>query len=199
MNLVETELKCRPVSANLADVINEVGSMSDLGDAWKSFRVANHLLSKITRLEYTLATYDHRLHPSLLGTARIVRKCMSKLKKFLAFCQVICILTMIVGPSEKSVLLRHFQQTMSTVSWQKKEDLLNTLIDEAEKECLDRASLEVLQRALFSVGGSRHTSLFTPMTLTAYGRPSLRRAPSYSIAGFHGPVRQYSSTRRYSH
>lgn len=173
--------------------------MSDLGDAWKSFRVANHLLSKITRLEYTLATYDHRLHPSLLGTARIVRKCMSKLGKFLAFCQVICILTMIVGPSEKSVLLRRFQQTISTVGWQKQEDLFSTLIGEAENGCLDRASLEVLQRALFSVGGSRHASLFTPMTLTAYGRPSLRGAPSYLVPGFRCPMRQYSSTGRCPH
>jgi hypothetical protein len=55
---------------------------------------------------------------------------------------------------------------MSKVGWQKKEDLLNTLIHEAENGCLDRASLEVLQRALFSAGGSRDASMFSPMTLT---------------------------------
>lgn len=70
----------RPVSASLADVINETGFIFDMGGVWRSYRVGNHLLSKITRIEYTLGTFDHCLHPSLLGTAQIVRKRMSKPK-----------------------------------------------------------------------------------------------------------------------
>lgn len=73
----------------------------------------------------------------------------------LALCQAVLILEVVDQSPEKAKLLRHFQKTMSIVGWQQKEDLLSTLIHWAQDGCLDLVSLELLQRTLFSIEGSR--------------------------------------------
>lgn len=73
----------------------------------------------------------------------------------LALCQAVLILKIVGQLPEKAGLLRHFQETMSVVGWQQKEDLLSTLIHEAQDGCLDGVPLELLQRALFAIEGSR--------------------------------------------